>query len=152
MMQDIFIRSMTIDDYDKVHALWMSIHGFAIRSLGDSFEAVQRFLARNPGISVVAEHNDQIVGSILCGHDGRTACFYHVCVDENYRRQGIGSNMVRRCVDSIRSEQISKISLFAYTDNSLGNDFWHKLGFIKREDMNNYEWQLNAADVTSFNK
>lgn len=152
MMNDYYIRSMTIEDYQKVHDLWMSIHGFAIRSLGDSEEAVHRFLLRNPGISVVAECGDKIIGSILCGHDGRTACFYHVCVDENYRRRGIGSEMVRHCVNSIRSEQISKISLFAYMDNSLGNDFWKKLGFKKREDMNNYEWQLNAADVTSFNK
>ena len=30
------IRAMTIDDYEEVYALWMSIKGFAMRSLDDS--------------------------------------------------------------------------------------------------------------------
>ena len=30
------IRTMTIEDYDGVRALWMTIKGFAIRSLGSS--------------------------------------------------------------------------------------------------------------------
>lgn len=30
---------MTIDDYDSVYELWMSIKGFGIRSLDDSREA-----------------------------------------------------------------------------------------------------------------
>lgn len=38
------IRTMTIEDYEGVYALWMSIKGFAIRSLDDSCEGVARFL------------------------------------------------------------------------------------------------------------
>ena len=48
------IRSMTIEDYPAVKALWQSIRGFGIRSIDDSGDGVARFLARNPGISVVA--------------------------------------------------------------------------------------------------
>ena len=32
----IQIREMTIDDFEAVHALWMQIHGFGIRSIDDS--------------------------------------------------------------------------------------------------------------------
>ena len=49
------IRVMTIEDFDQVHALWMSIKGFGIRSVDDSKEGVERFLKRNPTTSVVAE-------------------------------------------------------------------------------------------------
>ena len=51
------IRAMTLNDYEKVHDLWMKIKGFAIRSIDDSKEGVERFLNRNPGISVVAEED-----------------------------------------------------------------------------------------------
>ena len=88
------IRRMTIEDYDGVKALWMSIKGFAIRSLDDSREGVARFLTRNPDTSVVAVEDNRIVGAILCGHDGRRGCLYHVCVAENYRMRGIGKAMV----------------------------------------------------------
>ena len=55
------IRKMTIEDYGGVKALWMSIKGFAIRSLDDSREGVARFLERNPGTSVVAVEDSRIV-------------------------------------------------------------------------------------------
>ena len=87
---------MTIEDYQGVHDLWMTIKGFAIRSIDDSREGVERFLKRNPATSVVAEENGEIVGSILCGHDGRRGCLYHVCVREDCRMRGIGKSMVVR--------------------------------------------------------
>ena len=68
------IRVMKIEDFDRVHALWMSIKGFGIRSVDDSREGVERFLKRNPTTSVVAEEDGKIVGAILCGHDGRRGC------------------------------------------------------------------------------
>lgn len=150
-MSNITIRSMEPGDYDRVRSLWLSIHGFGIRSVDDSRENIIRFIERNPGISVVAQSGDSIIGSILCGHDGRTGCFYHVCVREDMRRRGIGSDMVTFAVKALTRERISKISLFAYTDNSLGNDFWKHLGFERREDMYNYEWMLNTDNITSFN-
>ena len=55
------IRKMTIDDYSRVKELWMTIHGFAIRSIDDSYEGVERFLTRNPDTSVVAIEDDRIV-------------------------------------------------------------------------------------------
>ena len=36
------IRVMKIEDFDQVHALWMSIKGFGIRSVDDSREGVER--------------------------------------------------------------------------------------------------------------
>ena len=59
------IRTMTIEDYEQVHDLWMKIHGFGIRSVDDSKEGVERFLKRNPTTSVVAVEDDKIVGAIL---------------------------------------------------------------------------------------
>ena len=81
------IREMTMEDFEEVHALWMGIHGFGIRSIDDSKEGVERFIRRNPTTSMVACENDRIIGAILCGHDGRRGCLYHVCVHEDYRRQ-----------------------------------------------------------------
>ena len=87
---NLTIRPMTIDDFEQVHSLWMEIHGFGIRSIDDSKEGVERFIRRNPTTSMVAVCDGKIVGAILCGHDGRRAGLYHVCVQENYRKHGIG--------------------------------------------------------------
>lgn len=152
MMDGITIRSMTIEDYDGVYALWMTIKGFAIRSVDDAREGVERFLSRNPGISVVAAKDGEIVGSILCGHDGRRGCLYHVCVREDCRMQGIGKSMVVYCMDALEREHISKVSLIAFTKNDIGNAFWKGIGWTKREDLNYYDFVLNRENIVNYNQ
>lgn len=145
------IRIMTIDDYDGVRDLWMKIKGFGIRSIDDSREGVEQFLKRNPTTSVVAVEDEKIVGSILCGHDGRRGCFYHVCVDEKYRMRGIGKSMVVKAMEALKAENINKVSLIAFTQNDIGNAFWNEIGWTKREDLNYYDFTLNEANITAFN-
>lgn len=146
------IRSMTIRDYDAVYVLWRRMKGFSMRSIDDSREGVERFLDRNPGISVVAEQDGAIVGAILCGHDGRRGCMYHVCVDPDYRRRGIGKDMVVFAMEALRRERISKVSLIAFTANDVGNAFWNCIGWKKRDDLNYYDFVLNAQNIERFNQ
>ncbi len=146
------VRLMTIEDYDQVRALWMTIKGFAIRSIDDSRVGVERFLMRNPTTSVVAVEDEIVVGAILCGHDGRRGCLYHVCVNPAYRRRGIGKAMVVFCMDALRQEQINKVSLIAFTKNDIGNAFWHSVGWTQREDLNYYDFVLNGENIEAFNK
>lgn len=144
------IRTMTINDYEEVYQLWKQIHGFGIRSIDDSREGIERFLRRNPTTSIVAEKDSRIVGAILCGHDGRRGCFYHVCVAEEYRRCGIGKAMVVRAMEELQKEKINKVSLIAFTQNDIGNAFWNTIGWTKREDLNYYDFTLNEDNITAF--
>ena len=134
------IRTMKMEDYKDVFSLWMKIKGFSIRSVDDSEEGVAAFLKRNPETSVVAIIEDKIVGSILCGHDGRRGCLYHVCVDPDYRMRGIGTDMVVFAMNALQKENISKVSLIAFTKNDIGNAFWKKIGWKQREDLNYYDF------------
>ena len=145
------VRIMTIEGYEGVYALWKKIKGFGIRSIDDSKEGVARFLKRNPTTSVVAEKDGRIVGSILCGHDGRRGCLYHVCVDEDYRRHGIGKRMVVFAMKALKEEKINKVSLIAFTENDIGNAFWNTIGWTERLDLNYYDFTLNEENITAFN-
>lgn len=151
-MEKDMIRTMRIEDYEGVYALWMSIKGFAMRSIDDSREGVERFLARNPETSVVAVEDGKVVGAILCGHDGRRGCMYHVCVHEDYRMRGIGKAMVVFAMEALKKEKISKISLIAFTKNDVGNAFWNRIGWTKREDLNYYDFVLNKENIVAFNR
>ncbi|MCI8581098.1 MAG: GNAT family N-acetyltransferase [Dorea sp.] len=146
------LRIMTIDDYEQVYALWKQIHGFGIRSVDDSREGIQRFLRRNPATSVVAIEDGKIVGAILCGHDGRRGCLYHVCVDADYRMRGIGKSMVVFAMEALKKEKINKVSLIAFTKNDIGNAFWNEIGWTKRQDLNYYDFTLNEENITAFNQ
>ena len=145
------LRIMTMDDYEEVFSLWKRIRGFGIRSMDDSYEGIERFLKRNPDTSIVAVEEDKIVGTILCGHDGRTGAFYHVCVDPDCRGKGIAENMTAMAVELLKREKINKISLIAFQENMAGNAFWQKLGWTLRTGCNQYELVLNERNVTTFN-
>ena len=118
----VTVRSMQIEDYDQVYALWMTIHGFSIRTIDDSREGVERFLKRNPGISVVAEMDGRVVGA-----------------------------MVVHCMNALQHEGINKVSLIAFTKNDIGNAFWKQIGWTKREDLNYYDFVLNQKNIENFN-
>ena len=151
-MADFSLRVMKIEDYPALRELWLTIHGFGIRSIDDSEEGVRRFLARNPGMSVVAEEDGRLVGAILCGHDGRRGCLYHVCVHEDYRKRGIGKAMAVFCMKALQAERINKVSLIAFRKNEIGNAFWKSVGWTFREDLNYYDFVLNEENITRFNK
>ena len=145
------IRVMKAEDYDKLYELWMTIKGFGIRSIDDSREGVARFLKRNPTTSMTAWDGDTLIGAILCGHDGRRGCLYHVCVQEAYRKHGIGQKLVGACVDALAAEHINKINLIAFKKNEVGNRFWQGLGWTFREDVNYYEYVTNEDNITTYN-
>lgn len=141
---------MTEDDYTKVYELWKTIRGFGIRSMDDSREGVGRFIRRNPSTSMVAEAEGEIVGAILCGHDGRRGCFYHVCVREDCRKRGIGKSMAVQAMKALQEEQINKVCLIAFKKNEVGNSFWKSVGWTFREDLNYYDFVLNDENITTF--
>lgn len=149
-MDEVRIQPMTVDDYDEVRALWMTISGFGIRTLDDSPADIRRFILRNPTTSVVARVENRIVGSILCGSDGRQGSLYHVCVAREYRRRGIGTKMVGYCMQQLKLMGINKVSLIAFIRNDAGNAFWKQIGWTRKTDVNYYEFILNQENITQF--
>lgn len=148
----ITIRTMNPEDFEEIHVLWLRVKGFAIRSIDDSKEGVVKFLKRNPTTSIVASMDGKIVGTILCGHDGRKGYMYHVCVDEAYRRHGIGKKMVVAAMQALHKEEINTVSLVAFKENNVGNSFWHSIGWEERHDILHYDFFLNEENIMAFNQ
>ena len=149
-LTEINIVPMRPEDYDQVRALWLTIRGFGIRALDDSREDIERFILRNPTTSVVARDGDRIIGTILCGSDGRQGALYHVCVAREYRRRGIGTHMVGFCMHQLKAMGINKVALIAFTVNDAGTAFWKQIGWTRRPDVNYYEFVLNEKNITRF--
>ncbi len=140
-------RLLTIDDYDEIYSLWNSIEGMGLRSLDDSRSGIDKFLRRNPTTCFAAEESGEIVGCILCGHDGRRGFIYHTCVHPDFRGRGIGSEMVRLACNALRAEGINKCALVCYSSNKTGNGFWNAKHWEKREDLNYYNLSLNDNNI-----
>jgi hypothetical protein len=63
------IREFKIDDYPIVRDLWQAA-GLILRP-GDELEDVKLKLQRDPDLFLVTEQDDEVVGSVIGGWDGR---------------------------------------------------------------------------------
>ncbi|WP_161496571.1 GNAT family N-acetyltransferase [Clostridium thermosuccinogenes] len=133
-VSDVAIQEMQIEDYDEVYKLWSNTPGMGL-SDADKKENIQKFLLRNKGLSYVCRHGDRIIGTVLCGHDGRRGHIYHVTVVEEYRGKGIGRRLVETSLEKLKSEGINKCHLVVFADNAVGNAFWASTGWDKRKDI-----------------
>ncbi len=129
------IRKMIVEDYDKVYDLWINTAGMGLNNVDDSKAGIEKFLKRNPTTCLVAEKDSRIIGVILGGHDGRRGYIYHTTVREEYRKQGIGRDLVEAVMQALNAEGITKVALLVFNKNENGNAFWEKQGFIARTDV-----------------
>lgn len=129
------IRTMTIQDYDHVYALWLSCPGMGLNDVDDSREGIDRYLRRNPDTCFVAEQDGAIIGVIMAGHDGRRGYICHTAVSAAHRRQGVGKSLVEAALQALKACGVSKVALVAFARNESGNRFWESMGFTAREDL-----------------
>jgi ribosomal protein S18 acetylase RimI-like enzyme len=127
------IREMVIADYDRVNELWSKTEGMCL-SDADSRPNIELYLNRNKGMSFVCTLDGKIIGTILCGHDGRRGYIYHVAVNTEHRGQSIAKKLIKRSLDMLRSEGIAKCHIMVMADNDIGNQFWSYTGWSNRNE------------------
>jgi putative acetyltransferase len=122
-------------DLAEVIQFWQGMEGIGL-SESDSYSALSFYLQRNPGLSWVTRNKDrELIGAVLCGHDGRRGYLHHLAVAQGYRRKGIGRALVERCLSALRELKILKCNIFLFSLNPEGQRFWKAMGWKEREDL-----------------
>lgn len=131
---DLKIKEMQMEDYENAYSLWSEIEGIGL-SEADSEENIRLYLNRNKGLSFVCENDGEIVGTALCGHDGRRGFIYHLAVSKEFRNKGIGNALLKECLSKLKDEGITKCHIFVLNNNEAGRDFWSRSGWTFRDDV-----------------
>ena len=85
-----------------------------------------------PELFLVALNGDRVIGSIIAGYDGHRGWLYAVAVLNAYRRQGIGTALVRGAEDRLRSMGCSKTNLQVRASDATVVDFYKQPGYDRR--------------------
>ena len=129
------IRELRIENLEEVLSLWESSEGVGLDSDTDTKERIWIYLQRNPWLSFAAFEKGKVIGAVLCGHDGRRGYLHHLTVAEAYRGKGIGTALVDKVISKLRTLGIRKCNIFVFTDNTDGQEFWEKGGWVERTDL-----------------
>ena len=89
MNKTLEFEMMSIESYAEIYDVWNNSSGIGV-SDADSKESIEMYLERNPNSSFVCYEENKIIGTILCGHDGRRGYIHHTCVLPEYRGRNIG--------------------------------------------------------------
>lgn len=104
-------------------------------SAADSREGIGILLDRNPGLSLVAESEGRLAGSLLLSHDGRRGFLHHLAVAAEFRGRGLGRQLVEVSLEQFRVIGLKRCNLLVFADNVEGRRFWKHLGFRERSEL-----------------
>ena len=96
---------------------------------------LEAFLVANTNYSFVIEHSDQLVGTVLAGHDQRRGYIYHLATAGRSRREGIATRLLDATMASLAEAGVRKCHAFVFRANPYAELFWSKLGWERRDDL-----------------
>jgi N-acetylglutamate synthase len=132
-MTDSFqLAPMILADYAAVIDLWNACEG--VRA-NETEGELARILDRNPGLCLVARVGPSLAGAILCCSDGRRGYLYHLGVHPSFRRLGIATQLVDRCLAELAHRGIRRCTIFLIRGNADGEAFWRRHGWRERTDL-----------------
>jgi ribosomal protein S18 acetylase RimI-like enzyme len=127
-MMEFHIASYSPAYFEGVKTLWQE--AFPDDPPWNKAEvAIPAKLAVQPELFLVALDGDEVIGSIMAGYDGHRGWLYAVAVLNSRRRLGVGTALVRRAEERLRSMGCSKINLQVRASNAAVVGFYNRLGY-----------------------
>lgn len=93
---------------------------------------------------IVAKESDKIIGYICFSIIFEECNLIKIVVDKDYRKMGIGKNLVNEMINTCKENNVSKIYLEVREDNISAISFYEKLGFEFENLRPNYYGDINA--------
>ena len=123
----MIIRPFELADEFAVIDLWR--HCKLVRPQNDPTKDVRRKLNVQPKMFLVAELENEIIGTVMAGYEGHRGWINYLAVSPQHRRQGIGTALMQEAERILRLEGCPKINLQVRSANRDVIEFYRKIGF-----------------------
>jgi len=123
----LHIRDIVDADLDAVVALW---HLAGLTQPHNNPRQDLRFAMAGANSTVlIGLASEQIVGSVMVGHDGHRGTIYYLAIDPDHREQGFGSAMLAGAEAWLGARGLWKINLLIRPENKKVLKFYLKCGY-----------------------
>jgi ribosomal protein S18 acetylase RimI-like enzyme len=101
----------------------------------DTPSEIEKKLARDPDLFLVAEIDGKLIGTVIGGFDGRRGFVYHLAVAAPFRRGGVASRLMQEVENRLRAKGCIRSYLLVRPDNADALDFYRKTGWSVLDDV-----------------
>ena len=116
------------DDYLPVVDLWeRSDPGIQV-GRSDTSDEIAKKIQRDPDLFLVADYQEEIIGVVMGGYDGRRGMIYHLAVEKEYRQIGVGTALMEALEDRMREKGCLRSYLMVRKDNA-ATQYYEKNGW-----------------------
>jgi len=134
----IAIRSAFETDEAAVTALW---HVCNLTAPYNDPATDFHFARSRPGSDIlVAAEGDEIIGSVMVGHDGHRGWLYYVAVAPQHQKKGIGRALVKAAERWLSDRGVPKVHLMVRETNTQVVEFYAHMGYDPMPRVNMQKW------------
>lgn len=125
------IRAFEPAETDAVIALW---HECGLtRRWNDPRRDIERKLAVQPELFLVAVEGDTVVGTVMAGYDGHRGWLYYLAAAPTRRGVGVGRALVAEAERLLLAAGCPKVQLMVRPENTGVRGFYAALGYDEFE-------------------
>jgi ribosomal protein S18 acetylase RimI-like enzyme len=127
-MLNITIRPYTEQDQEQLIMLWEKVFPGAPPHNNPAKDLrIRRDVPRDHFL--VAIHGDAVIGVVMAGCDGLQGWVYYLGVDPGFRRQGIGTSLMKRVETRLLEKGCQELSFQIWASNAEVQAFYETLGY-----------------------
>ena len=108
-------------------------------------EDIDRKLKIQKELFIIAEYENNIIGSAMAGFDGHRGWVYYVAVLKKFRKHGVGEALMNHVERELAQIDCTKLNLQVRSTNTEVIEFYKKLGY-NLEDRVSMGKRLNFED------
>ncbi len=139
MIKGVTIRPCQPNECALVLEIWRDAG--SMTSITDNVEVLRRLLQLTNTALLVAEHQNELVGTVIAAWDGWRGNIYRLAVLPAHRKRGIGRLLVNEAESFLVAKGAQRIGGLVARDEALAVSFWDALaddGFNRDETFVRY--------------
>lgn len=140
----LVISDLSPDEIPAAIAIWKEA---GLLRLWNDPRADAALALRHAGSTILAARREaKLVATVMVGNDGHRGWVYYLAVAPAFRRQGVGTMLLRSAEQWCRARGVPKLQLMVRSENVEVASFYAALGYDKSDVVVLAKWLNSKPD------